>query len=212
MLVQDVMQTKLITVTPRTTLPEAIRLTRERGIRHLPVLDDDRLVGIVSDRDLKRAMVSSATTLQRHELESLLEHVTVETIMTRPVKTIGPSFPVEDAARVMAGEKISSLPVTEDGRLVGIITETDVLQLFVRALGVAEPSSRLEVVLGPERSALADAVRALDSVGVGISSIVTLAERDGSRQAIARITTINPGPAIKALQAKGYVVRGAARS
>jgi CBS domain-containing protein len=209
MLVQDIMQSKLVTVTPRTSLPDAIRLTRERGIRHLPVLDDQRLVGIVSDRDLKRAMASSVTTLERHEVESLLERVTVDAIMTRSVKTIGPTFPVEDAARVMAADKISSLPVTEGGRLIGIITETDVLNLFVRALGVTDPSSRLEVSLGPERSALADAVRTLDSVGVGISSIVTLADRDGTKQAIVRITTINPGPATKALEAKGYVVRGA---
>jgi CBS domain-containing protein len=211
MLVQDIMQSTLVTVTPRTTLPEAIRLTRERGIRHLPVLDDQRLVGIVSDRDLKRAMASSVAALERPDVDSLLDRVTVEAIMTRSVKTIGPTFPVEDAARVMAADKISSLPVTEGDRLIGIITETDVLNLFVRALGVADPSSRLEVSLGPERSALADAVRTLDGVGVGISSIVTLADRDGSKQAIVRITTINPGPAIKALEAKGYVVRGARR-
>ena len=69
MLVRDVMQTKLHTVTPVTTLPEALRLTSERGVRHLPVLDGDRLVGILSDRDLKRAMASPATSLEAHGLQ-----------------------------------------------------------------------------------------------------------------------------------------------
>ena len=82
MYVQDVMQTKLFTVTPETTLPEALNLTAQRGIRHLPVLDGERLVGIVSDRDLKRAMASPATSLEAHELRYLLDHVLVREIMT----------------------------------------------------------------------------------------------------------------------------------
>jgi acetoin utilization protein AcuB len=207
MLVRDVMQSNVVTVVPGTTLPEAIRLTRERGIRHLPVLEDARLVGIVSDRDLKRAMASSATSLETHELHYLLDRVTMGAIMTRAVKTIGPAFTVEEAARIMATEKISSLPVTENEVLVGIITETDLLELFVRLLGVAEPSSRLEVVLGPERAALAEVVGALGAAGIGISSVVTLVRPDGSREAIIRIPTIDPGRAVEAIEARGYKLR-----
>ena len=77
MLVQDVMQTEIHTVTPDTTLPEALRLTAQRGVRHLPVLDGDRLVGILSDRDLKRAMASSASSLAAHELTYLLDQLRV---------------------------------------------------------------------------------------------------------------------------------------
>jgi hypothetical protein len=95
MLVQDVMQLKFFTVTPETTLPEAIRLTGQRGIRHLPVLDGDRLVGIVSDRDLERAMASPATSLEVHELMYLLDNLRVGEIMTRTVITIGPPGEVE---------------------------------------------------------------------------------------------------------------------
>ena len=93
MLVQDVMQTKLHTVTPATTLPEALRLTSQRGVRHLPVLDGDRLVGILSDRDLKRAMASPATSLEVHELNYLLDRLRVEEIMTRTVITISRLLP-----------------------------------------------------------------------------------------------------------------------
>jgi acetoin utilization protein AcuB len=207
MLVEDVMQRDLITVTPGTTLPEALRLSRGRGIRHLPVMDDGDLVGIVSDRDLKRAMASPATSLERHELNYLLEKVTMEEIMTRAVITVGPMLPVEEAARLMIKERISALPVTEQGRVVGIVTETDVLELFLRAMGAGEPSSRLDVFLPAESHALGDAVNAIEDAGAGISSIVTLPRRDGRKEVVIRVRTINPGPAIKRLEARGYAVR-----
>ncbi len=207
MLVEDVMQRDVITVTPETTLPEALRLARGRGVRHLPVMDGPELVGIVSDRDLKRAMASPATSLERHELHYLLEKVAMEEIMTRAVITVGPMLPVEEAARVMLKEKVSALPVTEHGKVVGIVTETDVLDLFLRAMGAGEPSSRLDVVLPEGSTGLADAVHAVEDAEASISSIVTLPARTGRKEVVIRVRTINPGPAIKRLEARGYVVR-----
>ena len=194
MLVQDVMQTKLFTVTPETTLPEALRLTGQRGVRHLPVLDGDRLVGILSDRDLKRAMASPATSLEAHELNYLLDRLRVEEIMTRTVITIGRMFPIEDAAALMVREKIGALPVTDDGRLVGLVAETDVLRLFVRALGAGEPSSRLDVDLGDRPHALAEVVQTVEAAGAEISSLVTLTDWGSTKEAVIRVRTINPRP------------------
>jgi len=211
MLVQDVMQTTVVTITPKTTLPEALRLVRQRGIRHLPVVENGELVGIVSDRDLKRAMASPATSLDVRELNYLLDRLSVAEIMTRAVVTIAPMFPVEEAARLMVEEKISALPVTEGGRLVGIVTETDVLELFVTAMGAGTPSSRLDVALGERPSALAEIVKAVEGAGVSISSIATLANPAGLKEAVIRVATINPGPAIRALEARGYAVREAWR-
>lgn len=211
MLVTDVMNVKLTTVTPQTTLPVAVRLVSERGIRHLPVLEGETLVGIVSDRDLKRAMASPATSLSAHELRYLLDTVAVGEIMTRAVITIAPGFPVEEAARIMIKEKISALPVTEGGRLVGIITETDVLDLFVRAMGAGEPSSRLDVVLGDRPSALVEVVEAAEAAGAAVASLMTLVNRRGLREAIVRVRTIQPGAAVEALRARGYDVRHADR-
>lgn len=211
MLVRDVMRPDPVTVTPDTTLPEAVRLAAQRGIRHLPVVQGDRLVGIVSDRDLKRAMASPATTLEAHELRYLLERLPVREIMSTGVITIGPTMPVEEAARLMVLEKIGALPVTEAGRLVGIVTETDVLALFARALGVGEPSSRLDVLVGPEPGTLAEVCRVLAEAGVAISSIVTLHGPDGMREVILRVPTIDPRPALAALARAGYTVREGAR-
>lgn len=105
MLVRDVMQPRVFAVTPDTTLSEAVRLTRVRGIRHLPVLEGRELVGIVSDRDLKRAMASPAAGLEAGELTSLLDRLTVAEIMTCPVITVAPPVPVEEAARSWFGRR-----------------------------------------------------------------------------------------------------------
>jgi acetoin utilization protein AcuB len=207
MLVRDVMQATVLTITPKTTLPEAIRLAAQRHVRHLPVVDGEDLVGIVSDRDLKRAMASPATSLAVHELHYLLDRVTVAELMTRTVITIGPAAPVEEAARLMVMEKVSALPVLEAGRLVGIVTETDVLTLFVRAMGAGVPSTRLDVCLGEHPSALSDVVRIIEQSGTSISSIVTLTAPGGLREVVIRVPTMNPRAAVFALQARGYRVR-----
>ena len=207
MLVEDVMQTAVITITPKTSLPEAMRLVGRRGIRHLPVVDDDRLVGIVSDRDLKRAMASPATALESHELGYLLDALTVDEIMTRAVVTVGRMFPIEEAARLMVTEKISALPVTERGKLVGIVTETDVLQLFVKGMGAGEPSSRIDVRLGENSTALAELVHAIEDASLEICSIMTLAGRSGQKDVVIRVLSMDPRPAIANLEARGYAVR-----
>jgi acetoin utilization protein AcuB len=199
MLVRDVMQPVVITVAPRSGVTEALRLLRTRGIRHLLVMDGDALVGIVSDRDLKQAGAQA---------ERLADRV-VDDIMSRIVITIDPSAPVEDAARLMLHEKISALPVIEAGRLIGIVTETDMVRLFVGALGANEPSSRLDVVVGANPAALADIVGAVQSAGAPISSIVTLPGSRGRIEAVIRVATIDPRRAIAALAARGYTIKTA---
>jgi acetoin utilization protein AcuB len=208
MLVRDVMQTNVITASPQTTLPDALKLVARRRVRHLPVVDDDGdLIGILSDRDLKRAMASPATSLEAHELLFLLDRLRVEEIMTRTVVTIGPTSPVEEAARLMLQDKIGALPVLDEGKLVGIVTETDVLGLFVDALGAGGPSSRLEILLSADLAALGDIVVTIETAGVAISSLVVLKNRRGGPEAIVRVATPDPADAVQALEARGYAVR-----
>lgn len=211
MLVRDIMQTHPVSATLETRLPHLLRLLQRRGFRHLPVLDSGKLVGIISDRDLKQSMISAASMTEGRERDRLLDELTAGQIMARAVVTIGPMFGVDEAARLMATRKISALPVTEGDRLVGIVTETDVLQLFVRAMGVLEPSSRLDVILRDQTAGLGEVVRAVEEAGSRISSVMTLAMPGGEREVVLRLATINPGPAVKALEAKGYVVRDAGR-
>src|SRR5262249_25028824 len=207
MLVRDVMQSRLITISPKTTLPQAIRLAAERRIRHLPVVDDGELVGIVSDRDLKRAMASPATSLEAHELTHLLTRLAAAELRTRAAVTISPMLPGEEAARLMVQEKISALPVTDSGQLVGIITETDVLELFARAMGAGTAATRLDILLDDRPAPLAELVKALEGAGAPVRSVVTLTGRAGTREAVVRVDATDPGPAVTALEARGYAVR-----
>jgi len=207
MLVSDVMRRSLVTAAPSTTLSEALSLMTDRRVRHLPVMDAGRLVGIVSDRDVKRVMASPATSLAANELNYLLDKLTVEQFMTRAVITVTPTLPIEEAARIMLKERISALPVTEGGRVVGIVTETDVVELFVRALGAGEPSSRLDVILDDRRSGLAEVIRALEDAGVVVSSVTTLFKDRRLKEAVVRVATIDAGPAARVVRRRGFEVR-----
>jgi acetoin utilization protein AcuB len=201
MLVHDIMQPRVITAPPQTDVAEALAILRTRGVRHLVILDGDALVGIVSDRDVKQAGA----------LDERLGRWTVGDIMSRSVITIEPSAPVEDAAQLMLTNTISALPVTDAGRLVGIVTETDVVRLFVKALGAGEPSSRIDVVIPPNVGALPDIVATAQAGGAPVSSVVTLPGSGGVKDAVIRIGTIDPRPAIAALTARGYTVKTAWR-
>jgi acetoin utilization protein AcuB len=207
MLVQDVMQTKIFTVTPDATLAEALRLTNQQGIRHLPVLVGEQLVGILSDRDLKRAMASTAAELEAYEPTHPVRRLRVNDAMTQTVITIGPMSPIEAAANLMIQEKIGALPVTDGGRLVGLVTETDVLRLFVRALGANALSSRLDIVVSDRPHAVAEVVQAVEAAGAEISSLMTLAGEGGSREIVLRVPTINPTPVVWSLRARGFTAR-----
>ena len=135
MQVQEWMNRDVVTVTPEESFRTAMHLIRQKGIRHLPVVEGKRLVGIVTDRDLRQAAPSGATSLSIHELHYILEKLTVREIMTKRVATIRPDQTVEDAALLLLGHRIGGLPVVRDGDLIGIITETDILQAFLQLRG-----------------------------------------------------------------------------
>jgi len=206
MLVQDIMQRAVVTVSPGTRLDEVTRVLQRRGIRHVPVVDGQTLVGIVSDRDLKGSLASSAGGGA-----GAFDRLTAADIMTTKVLTIGPMFPVEEAARIMAAHRVSALPVTEADRLIGLVAETDVVVLFVRAMGVLEPSTRLDVLVPDEPGALSRIVRIVEEHGASVSSIVTLKTPEGVTEAVIRVATIDPGAAVHALEAAHVTVRGSWR-
>ncbi len=136
MLVGERMTPRPITVNEETSLPEALELMRKEKIRRLPVLDKHgKLVGIVTELDLLRASPSPATTLSMYEIPYLLSKVKMRDIMTREVITVTEDTPIEEAARIMADNKIGGLPVMRDDKLVGIITETDIFKLMLELFG-----------------------------------------------------------------------------
>ncbi len=135
MQVEQWMNRDVVTVSPDDSFRTAMHLIRQKGIRHLPVVEGKRLVGIVTDRDLRQASPSGATSLSIHELHYILEKLTVREIMSKHVITVRPDQNVEDAALLLLGHKIGGLPVVQNGELIGILTETDILQAFLQLRG-----------------------------------------------------------------------------
>jgi acetoin utilization protein AcuB len=132
--VGSVMSKNVITIKASDSLLAATRTIKEKGFKHLPVVDGNgTLVGVVTDRDLKRASASDATTLEVHELLYLLDKLKIEQIMTRKPVTVTKDESVQGAAKMMADRKIGCLPVVESGKVTGIITKDDFLRLVARS-------------------------------------------------------------------------------
>jgi acetoin utilization protein AcuB len=138
MTIRELMTGGLITVHPDTSVQDARNLLAKEKIRHLPVTGPGGvLAGIVTDRDIRLNLPSRATSLSAQEITHLLSRLTVGEIMTRSVITIGPDRPVREGAHLMLDHKIGALPVLDDGHLIGIITETDIVRAFVRTTAPA---------------------------------------------------------------------------
>jgi len=142
MKVSELMTRKLITVAPDDSVEAAVQLLRQRGVRHLLVMKRGRLVGILSDRDLKRAMdpgTPKKKLMNIGGLFFLLEPILVREIMTPEPVTVGPDLSAQEAAAIMVAERFGALPVEEGGKTVGIVTETDLLRFFARTGGEGTP-------------------------------------------------------------------------
>ncbi|MBT8354212.1 MAG: CBS domain-containing protein, partial [Desulfofustis sp.] len=149
------------------------------GIDHLLVVDaKEKLVGIISDRDLKLYWASPANTLSSHELSYLLEKILVKMIMIKTVKTITTETTIERAAFIMQTNNINALPVMENDELVGIITSTDVMGVLLQAIGMSEDSVRIAVLVKDRIGAIADVSSILRDKAINIQSLITLPLRD----------------------------------
>lgn len=132
MLVKDFMTPNPQVVTPDVAVPEAAQIMKKGGFRRLPVVEEGQLVGIVTDRDLKEAMPSDATSLSIWEINYLISRLSVGEIMTRDPISVADTLPLQAAAKLMLEHKVGGLPVVHEGRLVGIVTVTDVLRAFLQ--------------------------------------------------------------------------------
>ncbi|MDP3480013.1 MAG: CBS and ACT domain-containing protein [Desulfoprunum sp.] len=210
MYIGRIMRTDLITVAPETSLVDARDLIEEKKIDHLLVVDKHKkLVGIVSDRDLKQNWASPATSLSVHELNYLLQKVSVKMIMTKAVVTVSPDTTIERAAYIMQTQDISSLPVMEGEDLVGIITSTDVMAVLLEAIGISDDSVRLGIFVGDSIGALAEVSGLLKKEGINIQSLFCWPEKNyrGVSQLVMRVAGIDGDKAIKALTDGGFKVK-----
>ncbi len=166
MLVGDRMTRNPITCSPDTPVDDALNLMRQEKVRRLPVIDKNhKILGIVSEKDLLYVSPSPATTLSVFEMHYLLSKVKVSTVMTKEVITVTVSTPLEEAARIMADNKIGGLPVLDGDKLVGIITETDIFKVFLELLGARDAGWRVSALVEDRKGLLAKLTSAISSRG-----------------------------------------------
>ncbi len=190
MLVGERMTRNPVTIPENTSIDDALHVMRERKVRRLPVLDSaGQMVGIVSDRDLLHASPSPATSLSVYELHYLLSKLDVKSVMSSPVITVTPDTPLEEAARIMADNKIGGLPVLEGGQLCGIITETDVFKILLELLGARAPGLRVTVAVHEGKGVLARLAQTVAELGGNIISVVTF----GGQGEAERLITMKIG-------------------
>jgi acetoin utilization protein AcuB len=183
MLIREIMKTDVVTVSPQTKLCEAYKTMNEGKIRHLPVVENNRLVGIITDRDLRY----STSRLAERPFDPEAE---VKEIMTHNVITAHPNDPIETAARIMRDLKISSLVILENDKLVGIVTSIDLLDALLLLTGVHRPSGRLDVRLTDRAGELAKLTKLLAEKNINIHSILSYVEKDDRVRVVLRINTM----------------------
>jgi acetoin utilization protein AcuB len=190
MLVKDRMKRDPVTVKKDDSFRYALKLIRKEGIRHLPVVENKKVVGIVTDRDLRQAAPSPATTLEVHELNFLLERLKIEAIMTKKVITVGQETNLLQAARLLLTHKIGCLPVVDRDEIVGIITEGDMLRALVDMVERAEGEPTTELVV-EDRPGAFEAIAT--AVGPGPATVVSgTTVRQGERQPVLLIRAPAP--------------------
>lgn len=190
MLVRQWMMPNPVTVGPDDSLLTCRNRLKEKRIRRLPVVEDGRVVGIVSDRDVRSASASSATTLEVHELQYLLSELKVRDFMTANPITITPDRPVVEAAMIMLDSKIGGLPVTEeDGTLVGVLTDNDIFKLLVEITGVRQGGLELDFAIPDSPGGMRGLLELLRGHQARIVSVLTAYE-DGRRHVTIRIRSM----------------------
>ena len=195
MLVKNWMSTKLFTVDENTSIMNAIKIMKDNSVRRLSVMRDKKLVGIVTDRDLKEASPSKATSLDIHELYSVLSEIKVKDVMSKDPVTVLPDNTVMKAARIMLENKISGLPVLgEDGKLVGMITQTDIFKLVVSITGLYHERVQFALELEDRPGSIKEVEDIIRNYGGRVLSILTSheAQRENYRQVYLFIRGLVP--------------------
>ena len=215
LLARDWMTRKLVTLSPEASVAEALTLCRERRIRHIPILEEGRLIGIVSDRDLRDA----SPALGDAQRASALQEIRVGDVMTREVSTADPQDSIENLAQEMYELKIGSLPVVAEGpmvdeglavaeeELLGIVTSSDVMRALVTLAGLPEPGCRIEVRAPNRGGILAEVASKIQDLEVDIFSVLSDPDRrSGNRTMVFQLVAADPSSVMEGLKMAGYEV------
>lgn len=201
MFVGERMSHPIISIAPDMPVHDALDMFKRERIRRAPVVKEGKLVGIVSDKDLLNASPSMATSLSIWEMNYLLSKVTVSEVMTKKILTVSEDTPIEEAARIMADNKIGGLPVLREGKLVGIITETDLFMIFLELLGARERGVRLSVLVSNSPEGLVQLTKTIFDIGGNILALGTfLGESCDNREVTMKIAGVSTNVLTEAIE------------
>ncbi|MDO4732653.1 MAG: CBS and ACT domain-containing protein [Bacillota bacterium] len=207
MLVKDKMKKSPVTVGKKETLVSAARLMHEKNVRHLPIMDDGRLLGVLSFTDIMRAMPSNVSNLEEQEANSLFNSVRIQDALPERQKliTVKEDTCIEEAALIMRSYKISCLPVLDpQGKLVGLFTENDIFDSVIDLLGVRSCGSRISINIGGEPGIIAEITSIIKSFNANITKIGMIPRDDSHYRVIIRLQAEDLQAVLDALTARGY--------
>ena len=207
MFVANCMTKNPITIAPDVGIDEAAKIMDKGHFRRLPVVEHGKLVGFFTNRDLLRASPSAATTLDRFEMRTLLSKIKVADVMQKNVITVTDTMTIEEAALIMAREKIGGVPVlSEVGKVVGIISSTDIFRAFVTVMGLDSGKTRLTIAVADRKGVLRDIATVLADLDINIDSMVTIPQPSGTYDIIIRADIADVETVKERLAAKGFTV------
>ena len=200
MFVSDWMTRKVITISPESSVSDAVKLMKEKRIKHIPVVKDEKLKGIISDRDIKEFSPSKATSLDVYELHYLLATTKVKELMKTKVFTTTPNTPVEEAAMLMFDNNIGSLPAVEGSKVAGIISDRDIFRVLVDITGVRHGGHRVAVTVEDRAGSVREVADIIRKYGFSLQSILTSYEKaaKGYRNVVIRCSGDGKFGALKA--------------
>lgn len=191
MLIKDIMTKNPVCVTEETQIVEASEIMKKNNFSKLPVLDKSKkLVGIITKNDILKVSPSDATTLDKYEVQTLLQKLTCGKCMTKKVVTVSENEVVEESAKIMIEKGIGCVPVISDGVLVGIVTESDLFELFTHMLGAHYSGVRFAVKLSDKTGVLAAITASIAQIGGNIVSVVTSDSDDNKKVITAKVEGI----------------------
>jgi acetoin utilization protein AcuB len=206
MYVQQFMKPHVITISPDENILNAMNIMKTKRINRLPIISKGELVGIVTDGDLRKASPSAATSLSKFELNELISKVTVKEVSTKKVITCSPETLIEDAALDMREHKIGALPVMENGKLIGIITQNDIMDAFLDIMGVRSSGERIVIEARDGLGVMNEVSSIIKQFELDITNLAVFHLSNRIVQILCRVNGEQTQEAVKTLIEKGYNV------
>lgn len=206
MLVMDYMKRSLITASKETTVSEALETLKKNKIRQLPVVSGDRLIGLVTEKQLLAVSPSPATSLGPFEKKFFLDKILVSDVMVKFPLTVSPDTTIEEAALYLREHKVGSVPVVEGEVLVGIITVTDIFDAMTRLFGYGKPGIRILIESEDRVGLLTEVTRIIKEFDFPVKAIIYYVKDDSKVKMKMRLDTVDAGPVVKAMKNRGLKV------